>query len=58
MQFNAMLTALAFLLAAVFVCYSLLKNAQLQEDADDERLCVVPADPGPGRARPDPDAEA
>jgi choline-glycine betaine transporter len=38
MQLNAVLTALAFLLAAVFVCYSLLKNAQLQEDADDERL--------------------
>jgi hypothetical protein len=38
MQFNAILTALAFVVFSFYGCYSLLKSAQLQEDADDERI--------------------
>jgi hypothetical protein len=38
MQLIAMLAPLAFTVFAIYGCYSLLKSAQLREDADDKRL--------------------
>jgi hypothetical protein len=38
MQFNTILAAIAFVVFTFYGCYSFLKSAQLQEDADDERV--------------------
>lgn len=45
MQIIAMLAPLVFTVFAYYGCYSLLKSAQLREDAEDERLWEYLRDP-------------